>query len=105
MAPVFERRFSPKEDNGAQARVTAEPGAAHPMGCLCYCFRCCSLHFHLVGHGAFFLVHSLSNACVTSQPWEPQCFCSNFPHEAVCAEPWGQALLVSTDAGVLLVDG
>ncbi|MBZ3889526.1 GTPase-activating Rap/Ran-GAP domain-like protein 3 [Sciurus carolinensis] len=39
------------------------------------------------------------------QPWEPQCFCSNFPHEAVCADPWGQALLVSTDAGVLLVDG
>ncbi|XP_041530639.1 GTPase-activating Rap/Ran-GAP domain-like protein 3 isoform X3 [Microtus oregoni] len=38
------------------------------------------------------------------EPWEPQCFCSNFPHEAVCAEPWGQALLVSTDAGVLLVD-
>uniref|UniRef100_A0A8C0KTJ8 GTPase-activating Rap/Ran-GAP domain-like protein 3 n=1 Tax=Canis lupus dingo TaxID=286419 RepID=A0A8C0KTJ8_CANLU len=37
-------------------------------------------------------------------PWEPQCFCSNFPHEAVCADPWGQALLVSTDAGVLLVD-
>ncbi|EDL93195.1 rCG45706 [Rattus norvegicus] len=39
-----------------------------------------------------------------SQPWEPQCFCCNFPHEAVCADPWGQALLVSTDAGVLLVD-
>nr|KAF6314574.1 GTPase activating Rap/RanGAP domain like 3 [Myotis myotis] len=39
------------------------------------------------------------------EPWEPQCFCSDFPHEAVCAEPWGQALLVSTDAGVLLVDG
>ncbi|XP_069436226.1 GTPase-activating Rap/Ran-GAP domain-like protein 3 isoform X1 [Ovis canadensis] len=38
------------------------------------------------------------------EPWEPQCFCSNFPHEAVCADPWGQALLVSTDAGVLLVD-
>ncbi|XP_066112248.1 GTPase-activating Rap/Ran-GAP domain-like protein 3 isoform X2 [Saccopteryx bilineata] len=38
-------------------------------------------------------------------PWEPQSFCSNFPHEAVCADPWGQALLVSTDAGVLLVDG
>uniref|UniRef100_A0A673UL85 GTPase-activating Rap/Ran-GAP domain-like protein 3 n=1 Tax=Suricata suricatta TaxID=37032 RepID=A0A673UL85_SURSU len=39
-----------------------------------------------------------------SGPWEPQCFCSNFPHEAVCADPWGQALLVSTEAGVLLVD-
>ncbi|XP_034350688.1 GTPase-activating Rap/Ran-GAP domain-like protein 3 isoform X1 [Arvicanthis niloticus] len=38
------------------------------------------------------------------EPWEPQCFCCNFPHEAVCADPWGQALLVSTDAGVLLVD-
>ncbi|XP_054440330.1 GTPase-activating Rap/Ran-GAP domain-like protein 3 isoform X1 [Pteronotus mesoamericanus] len=38
------------------------------------------------------------------EPWEPQCFYSNFPHEAVCADPWGQALLVSTDAGVLLVD-
>ncbi|XP_043840790.1 GTPase-activating Rap/Ran-GAP domain-like protein 3 isoform X1 [Dromiciops gliroides] len=38
------------------------------------------------------------------EPWESQCFCSNFPHEAVCADSWGQALLVSTDAGVLLVD-
>ncbi|XP_059266748.1 GTPase-activating Rap/Ran-GAP domain-like protein 3 isoform X2 [Mustela nigripes] len=38
------------------------------------------------------------------EPWEPQCFCSDFPYEAVCADPWGQALLVSTDAGVLLVD-
>ncbi|XP_037014204.2 GTPase-activating Rap/Ran-GAP domain-like protein 3 isoform X3 [Artibeus jamaicensis] len=38
------------------------------------------------------------------EPWEPQCFYSHFPHEAVCADPWGQALLVSTDAGVLLVD-
>ncbi|XP_038601443.1 GTPase-activating Rap/Ran-GAP domain-like protein 3 isoform X1 [Tachyglossus aculeatus] len=38
------------------------------------------------------------------EPWEPQCFCNNFPHEAVCADSWGQALLVSTDAGVLLVD-
>lgn len=58
-----------------------------------------------VGRGVFSRVHLRSNACVSSQPWEPQCFCSNFPHEAVCADPWGQALLVSTDAGVLLVDG
>ena len=53
----------------------------------------------------FCLVHLPSDASVASQPWEPQCFYSNFPHEAVCADPWGQALLVSTDAGVLLVDG
>ncbi|NXF05879.1 GARL3 protein, partial [Smithornis capensis] len=31
-------------------------------------------------------------------------FCSNFPHEVVCADSWGQSLLVSTDAGILLID-
>ncbi|KAJ7425270.1 hypothetical protein BTVI_03672 [Pitangus sulphuratus] len=39
------------------------------------------------------------------QPWESQSFCSNFPHEVVCADSWGQSLLVSTDAGILLIDG
>uniref|UniRef100_A0A803Y9D2 GTPase activating Rap/RanGAP domain like 3 n=1 Tax=Meleagris gallopavo TaxID=9103 RepID=A0A803Y9D2_MELGA len=38
------------------------------------------------------------------EPWESQSFCSNFPHEVVCADSWGQSLLVSTDAGVLLID-
>uniref|UniRef100_A0A8D0LCX8 GTPase activating Rap/RanGAP domain like 3 n=1 Tax=Sphenodon punctatus TaxID=8508 RepID=A0A8D0LCX8_SPHPU len=38
------------------------------------------------------------------EPWESQCFFSNFPHEVVCADSWGQSLLVSTDAGVLLID-
>lgn len=47
---------------------------------------------------------SVASGIYKKEPWEPQCFCSNFPHEAVCADPWGQALLVSTDAGVLLVD-
>ncbi|KAJ7415600.1 GTPase-activating Rap/Ran-GAP domain-like protein 3 isoform X4 [Willisornis vidua] len=39
------------------------------------------------------------------QPWESQSFCSNFPHEVVCADSWGQSLLVSTDVGILLIDG
>uniref|UniRef100_A0A8C5R813 GTPase-activating Rap/Ran-GAP domain-like protein 3 n=1 Tax=Leptobrachium leishanense TaxID=445787 RepID=A0A8C5R813_9ANUR len=38
------------------------------------------------------------------QPWESQCFCSSFPHEAIGGDSWGQSLLVSTDAGVLLID-
>uniref|UniRef100_A0A803TKD2 GTPase activating Rap/RanGAP domain like 3 n=1 Tax=Anolis carolinensis TaxID=28377 RepID=A0A803TKD2_ANOCA len=38
------------------------------------------------------------------QPWESQCFCSNFPHDVFCADSWGQSLLVSTDVGVLLLD-
>ncbi|XP_039183026.1 GTPase-activating Rap/Ran-GAP domain-like protein 3 isoform X2 [Crotalus tigris] len=38
------------------------------------------------------------------EPWESQCFCSNFPHEVICADSWGQSLLVSTDVGVLLLD-
>ncbi|XP_067868512.1 GTPase-activating Rap/Ran-GAP domain-like protein 3 isoform X3 [Heterodontus francisci] len=38
------------------------------------------------------------------QPWEPQCFCSNFPFEIICSDSWGQSLLISTDAGVLLLD-
>uniref|UniRef100_A0A8C3CUF2 GTPase-activating Rap/Ran-GAP domain-like protein 3 n=1 Tax=Cairina moschata TaxID=8855 RepID=A0A8C3CUF2_CAIMO len=28
----------------------------------------------------------------------------NFPHEVVCADSWGQSLLVSPDAGILLID-
>ncbi|KAM8933577.1 GTPase-activating Rap/Ran-GAP domain-like protein 3 isoform 2-T2 [Pelodytes ibericus] len=38
------------------------------------------------------------------EPWESQCFCSNFPHEAIGGDSWGQSLLVSTDAGILLID-
>ncbi|XP_077162764.1 GTPase-activating Rap/Ran-GAP domain-like protein 3 isoform X2 [Paroedura picta] len=38
------------------------------------------------------------------EPWESQCFCSNFPHDVICADSWGQSLLVSTDIGVLLMD-
>uniref|UniRef100_A0A8D2IXC9 GTPase-activating Rap/Ran-GAP domain-like protein 3 n=1 Tax=Varanus komodoensis TaxID=61221 RepID=A0A8D2IXC9_VARKO len=38
------------------------------------------------------------------EPWESQCFCSNFAHDVVCADSWGQSLLVSTDVGVLLLD-
>uniref|UniRef100_A0A6J0UBP3 GTPase-activating Rap/Ran-GAP domain-like protein 3 isoform X1 n=1 Tax=Pogona vitticeps TaxID=103695 RepID=A0A6J0UBP3_9SAUR len=38
------------------------------------------------------------------EPWESQCFCSNFPHKVICADSWGQSLLVSTDVGVLLLD-
>ncbi|NXC18777.1 GARL3 protein, partial [Corythaeola cristata] len=37
------------------------------------------------------------------EPWESQSFCSNFPHEVVCADSWGQSLLVSTDDGILLI--
>ncbi|XP_077441466.1 GTPase-activating Rap/Ran-GAP domain-like protein 3 isoform X2 [Vanacampus margaritifer] len=40
------------------------------------------------------------------EPWESQAFCGSFPHEVVCADSWGPALLVATDAaGVLLLDG
>uniref|UniRef100_H2LFX5 GTPase-activating Rap/Ran-GAP domain-like protein 3 n=1 Tax=Oryzias latipes TaxID=8090 RepID=H2LFX5_ORYLA len=35
------------------------------------------------------------------EPWESQSFCSTFPYEIVCADSWGQSLLVATDtAGV-----
>uniref|UniRef100_A0A8C4ZSK9 GTPase activating Rap/RanGAP domain like 3 n=1 Tax=Gadus morhua TaxID=8049 RepID=A0A8C4ZSK9_GADMO len=37
------------------------------------------------------------------EPWESQPFCSTFPYEIVCADSWGQSLLVATDtAGVML---
>uniref|UniRef100_A0A8C5ACW5 GTPase-activating Rap/Ran-GAP domain-like protein 3 n=1 Tax=Gadus morhua TaxID=8049 RepID=A0A8C5ACW5_GADMO len=40
------------------------------------------------------------------QPWESQPFCSTFPYEIVCADSWGQSLLVATDtAGVMVLDG
>ncbi|CAL8277210.1 unnamed protein product [Merluccius merluccius] len=40
------------------------------------------------------------------EPWESQPFCSTFPYEIVCADSWGQSLLVATDtAGVTLLDG
>uniref|UniRef100_A0A3B3QBF9 GTPase-activating Rap/Ran-GAP domain-like protein 3 n=1 Tax=Paramormyrops kingsleyae TaxID=1676925 RepID=A0A3B3QBF9_9TELE len=37
------------------------------------------------------------------EPWEPQPFCSNFPHEIICSDSWGQSLLVATEAGVMLL--
>ncbi|XP_061764260.1 GTPase-activating Rap/Ran-GAP domain-like protein 3 isoform X7 [Nerophis ophidion] len=40
------------------------------------------------------------------EPWESQSFCSTFPYEIVCADSWGQSLLVATDtAGVVLLEG
>nr|XP_020442986.1 GTPase-activating Rap/Ran-GAP domain-like protein 3 isoform X2 [Monopterus albus] len=40
------------------------------------------------------------------EPWESQSFCSTFPFEIVCADSWGQSLLVAPDtAGVMLLDG
>lgn len=38
------------------------------------------------------------------EPWEPQCFCNNFALEINCSDSWGQSLLISTEAGVLLLD-
>ncbi|CAL8320342.1 unnamed protein product [Lota lota] len=39
------------------------------------------------------------------EPWESQPFCSTFPYEIVCADSWGQSLLVATDtAGVMVLD-
>ncbi|XP_061589764.1 GTPase-activating Rap/Ran-GAP domain-like protein 3 isoform X5 [Cololabis saira] len=40
------------------------------------------------------------------EPWESQSFCSTFPYEIVCADSWGQSVLVATDTtGVMLLDG
>ncbi|XP_005917291.1 GTPase-activating Rap/Ran-GAP domain-like protein 3 isoform X2 [Haplochromis burtoni] len=40
------------------------------------------------------------------EPWESQLFCSTFPYDIVCADSWGQSVLVATDAaGVMLLDG
>ncbi|XP_074871627.1 GTPase-activating Rap/Ran-GAP domain-like protein 3 [Carettochelys insculpta] len=49
------------------------------------------------------LTSSTTTSLYKKEPWESQCFCSNFPHEIVCADSWGQSLLVSTDVGVLLI--
>uniref|UniRef100_A0A6Q2ZBZ2 GTPase-activating Rap/Ran-GAP domain-like protein 3 n=1 Tax=Esox lucius TaxID=8010 RepID=A0A6Q2ZBZ2_ESOLU len=39
------------------------------------------------------------------EPWEAQSFCSTFPYETVCADSWGQSLLVATEAaGVMLIE-
>ncbi|XP_041706384.1 GTPase-activating Rap/Ran-GAP domain-like protein 3 isoform X6 [Coregonus clupeaformis] len=39
------------------------------------------------------------------EPWESQSFCSTFPYETVCADSWGQSLLVATEAaGVMMID-
>ncbi|XP_078475206.1 GTPase-activating Rap/Ran-GAP domain-like protein 3 [Lampetra planeri] len=37
------------------------------------------------------------------EPWEPQCYGQNFPYEVYCADSWRGGLLVSTEAGVLLL--
>uniref|UniRef100_A0A8C8VDQ9 GTPase-activating Rap/Ran-GAP domain-like protein 3 n=1 Tax=Pelusios castaneus TaxID=367368 RepID=A0A8C8VDQ9_9SAUR len=50
------------------------------------------------------LASSATASLYKKEPWEFQCFYSHFPHEVVCADSWGQSLLVSTDVGVLLID-
>uniref|UniRef100_A0A8C7UAQ0 GTPase-activating Rap/Ran-GAP domain-like protein 3 n=1 Tax=Oncorhynchus mykiss TaxID=8022 RepID=A0A8C7UAQ0_ONCMY len=36
------------------------------------------------------------------EPWESQSFCSTFSYETVCADSWGQSLLVATEAAGVL---
>ncbi|XP_068105107.1 GTPase-activating Rap/Ran-GAP domain-like protein 3 isoform X2 [Hyperolius riggenbachi] len=38
------------------------------------------------------------------EPWESQCFCNTFCHEAVVGDSWGPSLFLSTDVGVLVID-
>ncbi|KAL0965183.1 hypothetical protein UPYG_G00277860 [Umbra pygmaea] len=39
------------------------------------------------------------------EPWEAQAFCSTFLYDIVCADSWGQSLLVATEAaGVMLIE-
>lgn len=41
------------------------------------------------------------------QPWEPQCYYPDFPHEVVCGDSWGEArlMLATHEGGVYILDG
>ncbi|GFR16352.1 hypothetical protein TNCT_259491, partial [Trichonephila clavata] len=39
------------------------------------------------------------------EPWEPQCFYPDFPHEIVCGDSWGDnKLVLATEDGVFFVE-
>lgn len=39
------------------------------------------------------------------EPWEPQCFYPDFPHEVICGDTWGEnKIVLSTEHGVFLVE-
>uniref|UniRef100_UPI00358E1862 GTPase-activating Rap/Ran-GAP domain-like protein 3 n=1 Tax=Myxine glutinosa TaxID=7769 RepID=UPI00358E1862 len=37
------------------------------------------------------------------EPWEPQLFCTNFPHTVACADSLGSSLLTATEEGIFLL--
>ena len=40
------------------------------------------------------------------QPWEPECYYPDFPHEVVCGDSWGDArIIAATQEGVYVLDG
>lgn len=39
------------------------------------------------------------------EPWEPQCFYPDFPHEIACGDSWGNnKLVLGTEAGIFLIE-
>ncbi|XP_077505232.1 GTPase-activating Rap/Ran-GAP domain-like protein 3 isoform X13 [Amblyomma americanum] len=39
------------------------------------------------------------------EPWEPQCFYPDFPHEIVCGDSWGNnKLVLGTESGIFLIE-
>ncbi|EEC08749.1 rap GTPase-activating protein, putative, partial [Ixodes scapularis] len=39
------------------------------------------------------------------EPWEPQCFYPDFPHEIICGDSWGNnKLILGTEAGIFLIE-
>ncbi len=46
-----------------------------------------------------------SGALLKHQPWEPQCFTSDFPYEIICGDSWGDKLIIATQAGTYVLEG
>uniref|UniRef100_A0A670KPD0 GTPase-activating Rap/Ran-GAP domain-like protein 3 n=1 Tax=Podarcis muralis TaxID=64176 RepID=A0A670KPD0_PODMU len=73
------------------------------LSCVCVSFFFKALKLKTIVRGDAPAILASTSLC-KKEPWESQCFCSNFPHDVFCADSWGQSLLVSTDVGVLLLD-
>ncbi|XP_070176881.1 GTPase-activating Rap/Ran-GAP domain-like protein 3 [Littorina saxatilis] len=46
----------------------------------------------------------ITTGLLKREPWEPQRYYNDFTHQIVCGDSWGDKLIVSTEAGVMVLE-
>ncbi|PVD22442.1 hypothetical protein C0Q70_18255 [Pomacea canaliculata] len=46
----------------------------------------------------------ITTGLLKREPWEPQRYYNDFPYHVICGDSWGDKLIVSTEAGVIVLE-